>query len=52
MDAFIYLMMTIAILYTVGFSITLWKDKNKPGSIVVFGFALIIAIAPFYTIIK
>ncbi len=52
MNAFIYLMMTITTLYAVGFSISLWKDKNKPGSIVVFGLALIIAIAPFFTIIK
>ncbi|MEH7223167.1 hypothetical protein V7112_05070 [Bacillus sp. JJ1566] len=52
MKLFIYLMMTIMFAYTAGFSVSLWKDKNKPGSLVVFGLALIVAIAPFFTIIK
>ncbi|MDR4889031.1 hypothetical protein RGU12_16085 [Fredinandcohnia sp. QZ13] len=52
MNLFIYLMMTILFAYTTGFSISLWKDKNKPGSIVVFGLALVVAVAPFFTILK
>ncbi|MCC3356634.1 hypothetical protein [Bacillus sp. REN16] len=52
MRIFIYLMMIIMFSYTAGFSVSLWKDKNKPGSIVVFGLALLVAIAPFFTILK
>ncbi|MEH7379865.1 hypothetical protein V7138_05225 [Bacillus sp. JJ1533] len=52
MKLFIYLMMTIIVAYTVGFSVSLWKDKNKPGSIVVFGLALVVAVSPFFTILK
>lgn len=52
MTLFIYVMMTIMFVYTAGFAVTLWKDKNKSGSIVVFGLAMTIAIAPFFTVLK
>ncbi len=52
MTLFIYVMMTIMFVYTAGFGVTLWKDKNKPGSVVVFGLAMTIAIAPFFTILR
>lgn len=52
MTAFTYLLMIIMFLYTVMLSVSLWKDKNKSGSIIVFGLALIIAIGPFFTILK
>ncbi|WP_453994814.1 hypothetical protein [Bacillus nitroreducens] len=52
MSGFIYLLMLIMLIYTIGFSISLWKDKNKLGSVVIFGFALVIAVAPFFTLLK
>ncbi|MFP3917238.1 hypothetical protein U5N28_05440 [Lysinibacillus telephonicus] len=39
----------IMLIYSVGFSITLWKEKNKVGSIAVFILALLIAIIPLFT---
>lgn len=38
--------------YSVGFSVTLWKDKNKLGSIVVFILALLIVITPFFSVLR
>ncbi|MEC1637892.1 hypothetical protein P9E76_06985 [Schinkia azotoformans] len=52
MKIFVYVMMIIIFLYTAGFSVTLWKEKSKVGSIVVFTLALVVVIAPFFTIIK
>ncbi|WP_218962739.1 hypothetical protein [Fredinandcohnia onubensis] len=52
MTAITYLLLIIMFLYTIMFSVSLWKDKNKSGSIVVFGLAIIIAIGPFFTIFK
>lgn len=48
----IILAMISIFLYTASFSITIWKEKNKVGSIAVFTLALIVAIAPFFTILK
>lgn len=52
MNIFVYVMMIIIFLYTTGFTVSLWKDNNKIGSIVVFMLALVVAVAPFFTILK
>jgi hypothetical protein len=51
MNTFIILIIIIMFFYTAGFSVQLWKDKNKLGSVTVFIMALTIAIAPFFTIL-
>jgi len=43
------LLFIVIALYTFGFSITLWKEKNKSGSLAVCALAASIAILPFFT---
>ncbi len=38
--------------YTVGYAITLWKEKNKIGALGVFWVACMIGVMPFFTIFK
>lgn len=52
MNAFILLVVAIIFFYTMGFSIHLWKSKNKMGSISVGILALILAITPFFGVLK
>ncbi|MCH1627374.1 hypothetical protein [Fredinandcohnia quinoae] len=52
MNIFIFIVVFAVFIYTVGFSISLWKDMNKIGSIMVFILALVVIIVPFFTIIK
>lgn len=42
--------MITTFLYTMGFSINLWKSKNKVGSIGVFLLAIAVVIAPFLSV--
>ncbi|GGA87553.1 hypothetical protein [Ornithinibacillus halotolerans] len=42
----------IMFFYTLGFSITLWNEKNKIGSITVFILAVAIMVIPFSTFLK
>ncbi|SFA87890.1 MULTISPECIES: hypothetical protein [unclassified Bacillus (in: firmicutes)] len=39
-------------LYTVGFSWTLWKEKNKLGAFAVFVLSAVIVTLPFITIFE
>lgn len=52
MKIFIYLLMMVIVIYTSGFSYTLWKEKNKIGAVAVLTLAIIVAVAPFFTILK
>lgn len=42
----------IIVVYTLGFSITLWKEKNKVGSIAVFSLTMSVIILPFFSVIQ
>ncbi|WP_157052509.1 hypothetical protein [Ornithinibacillus contaminans] len=52
MNLLIWSVMITMFLYTAGFSITLWKEKNKLGSIAVFLMAISIVITPFFTVLR
>jgi hypothetical protein len=52
MNFIIILVMIVMFVYTAGFSIQLWKEKNRIGSITVFIMALTLAILPFFTILR
>ncbi|WP_423799175.1 hypothetical protein [Neobacillus sp. SAB-20_R2A] len=40
----------VIILYSLGFGITLWKDKQRLGAIAVFFLCLAIVVLPFFSI--
>ncbi|MFZ3578736.1 hypothetical protein [Virgibacillus sp. DJP39] len=48
MTVIIWLSITLIFLYTIGFSITLWKSKNKIGSCATALIASLIAVIPFF----
>ncbi|WP_161493874.1 hypothetical protein [Virgibacillus necropolis] len=50
MTLFVWIMITIVFLYTMGFSIKLWKE-SKVGSCAVALVAVAIVIAPFFTVL-
>ncbi|MGM8216664.1 hypothetical protein ACLIA0_14050 [Bacillaceae bacterium W0354] len=50
MRVFIWMIIIIMFIYTIGFSITLWKEKSKQGAIAVFIIAVLIVIAPFFSV--
>ncbi|HWL24433.1 MAG TPA: hypothetical protein VNR38_11900 [Ureibacillus sp.] len=52
MNVFVWITMIGMFLYTVGFSIELWKQKNKLGSIAVSVLAVSIVIVPFFSILN
>lgn len=52
MNIFAILMLLIITLYTFGFAVTLWKEKQKTGAIAVTFFSLLIMILPFFSIFK
>jgi len=39
-------------LYTFGFVITMWKEKQKIAALAVFGLCLLMVVLPFFTIYK
>ncbi|MEN2766640.1 hypothetical protein [Ornithinibacillus xuwenensis] len=52
MKLLIWAVMLIMFTYTIGFSITLWKEKSRAGSIIVLIIALAIAVSPFFTVLR
>jgi hypothetical protein len=51
----IYLIWGMVILvcfYSLAFGVTLWKQKNKPGSIVVILLSITSLILPYFTYVK
>jgi uncharacterized membrane protein len=52
MNTFAFLVLLIITLYTFGFAITLWKEKQKSGAIAVTFLSLLIMTLPFFTIFK
>lgn len=39
-------------IYTAGYSITLWRENSKLGSITIFILAIAIVIMPFFSVFK
>jgi hypothetical protein len=39
-------------IYTFGFGVTLWKEKQKTGALAVFFLVLAMAVLPFFSILK
>ena len=52
MNVMYFLILLGMVAYTIGYSIVLWKDKNKIGSMAVFSLACMIAVLPFFTLFK
>jgi hypothetical protein len=52
MNTFAFLVLLIITLYTFGFAITLWKEKQKTGAMAVTFLSLLIIILPFISIYK
>ncbi len=52
MTIILWILVFLIFLYTIGFALTLWKDKNKVGSIAVFILALVTIIIPFFSSIR
>lgn len=46
------LLVFVVFIYTVGFAITLWKDKNKMGTFAILILAISIVIVPFFSDIR
>ncbi|WP_154676048.1 hypothetical protein [Bacillus dakarensis] len=42
----------VIILYSFGFAVTLWREKNKIGSIAVNFLCLLMAVLPFFSYFK
>ncbi|MCA1029776.1 hypothetical protein LCL95_01865 [Bacillus timonensis] len=45
-------LLLIISLYTAGFGITTWKEKNKIGALAILSLAAVILVLPFFTIFK
>ncbi|WP_164217451.1 hypothetical protein [Virgibacillus sp. YIM 98842] len=41
----------VIFIYTAGFAVKLWKEKNKPGSIAIFLLAIGIVVTPFFSVL-
>jgi len=52
MKIVIGLVVLVTFLYTAGFAVTLWRDKNKIGSFVIFLLAIGVVITPFFSVFK
>lgn len=52
MKIFAFIMMLLITLYTLGFAITLWKEKQKSGAIAVIILSLLIITLPFFSIFQ
>ncbi|SOC45020.1 hypothetical protein [Ureibacillus acetophenoni] len=52
MNIVVWLIMIGMFLYTIGFSIELWRQKNKSGAIAVCILAISIIIAPFFSVLS
>ncbi|MEH7494703.1 hypothetical protein [Neobacillus niacini] len=49
MNLFIYVTLIAITIYTSGFGITLWKEKQKISALAVFFLTLVIIVLPFFT---
>ncbi|WP_442598874.1 hypothetical protein [Neobacillus sp. D3-1R] len=52
MTAFTIVLIIFIFFYTAGYSLQLWKEKNKLGSISVFILALALVVTPFFTVLN
>ncbi|WP_157841599.1 hypothetical protein [Mesobacillus subterraneus] len=49
---FIWAAVFLVSFYSILFSVTLWKQNNKPGSIAIFLLSLSAATLPYFTLVK
>ncbi len=52
MTYIIYLAVIGVVIYTWGFALSLWRQKNKSGAIVVVVMSVIALVLPYFTYIK
>ncbi|MFO1443709.1 hypothetical protein KDN24_10905 [Bacillus sp. Bva_UNVM-123] len=52
MTIIIWVSLIILFIYTFGFSISLWNNKNKTGSIAVFLLAIATIVCSFFSVLK
>lgn len=52
MIAVTWILVLIMFCYSAFFSVTLWKEKNKGGSVIIMIFALFIAIGPYFILMR
>ncbi|TCN21373.1 hypothetical protein [Mesobacillus foraminis] len=48
----IYLAVIGVVIYSCGFALSLWKQKNKPGAFVIVVLSVIALVLPYFTYIK
>jgi len=48
----IWIFILIMFFYTAGYSMTLWRERNKVGAISTFILAIAIVITPFFSVFK
>jgi hypothetical protein len=48
----LWLLVIMVFLYTMGFALSLWKNKNKIGAIAVFFLAVFAIVLPYLTYFK
>jgi len=52
LNYFIAAILFVITLYTLGFAITLWKDKQKFGALATICLCILIIVLPFFSIYK
>ncbi|MFD2043909.1 hypothetical protein ACFSTA_05065 [Ornithinibacillus salinisoli] len=52
MNIAIWFVILLVNVYTLGFSVTLWKEDSKIGSITMFLVAVAIVISPFFSVLR
>ncbi|WP_155928994.1 hypothetical protein [Bacillus sp. UNC41MFS5] len=51
MEKLIYVSLFLIIVYTMGFGVSLWKEKQKIGAMAIFFLSLCLIILPFFSIL-
>ncbi|WHY67817.1 hypothetical protein [Neobacillus sp. SuZ13] len=51
MKIFIYVSLFLIIVYTMGFGVSMWKEKQKMGALAIFFLSLCLIILPFFSIL-
>jgi len=50
MNTVTFLILLIITIYTFGFAVTMWKEKQKLGAVAVFFLTLAMIILPFFSV--
>ncbi|MBV7506698.1 hypothetical protein KW850_15645 [Bacillus sp. sid0103] len=51
MEKLIYVSLFLIIVYTMGFGVSLWKEKQKIGAMAILFLSLCLIILPFFSIL-